>query len=266
MLTHTAGLSYGFFGNTPVDSMYNRVTALGSRISTVAFADSIAALPLLFSPGTRWNYSLATDVLGAVIEAASGRPLDRFLADELFEPLGMKETAFRRQPWMTGRIPTLYLAGPAGLVASTEFDDQYEPSAQYLSGGGGLLSTPSDYFRFAQMLLNGGEFEGRRILGRESVERMMRNQLPPALTPLSDPIVGHEGYGHGLGGAVLVDSAKSGLPGSPGIYRWWGYAGTFFWIDPKAGLVAMVWTQLVPGRANPLEHDFQRVVYSALEN
>lgn len=115
------------------------------------------------------------------------------------------------------------------------------------------------------MLLNGGELDGARILKRESVALMTRNLLPPALTPVVSPMVGHLGYGYGLAGAVLVDSAASGLPGSPGLYRWWGIMGTFFWIDPKADLIAMVWTQFSTGRVYPLEQDFQRLVYAAVQ-
>lgn len=114
------------------------------------------------------------------------------------------------------------------------------------------------------MLLNGGELLGHRILTPESVRQMTRNHLPPELTPITGLIVGHGGYGHGLGGVVLVDSVKAGLRGSPGIFRWWGYAGTFFWIDPKSDLIGMVWTQFVPGRQYPVEREFQRLVYEAL--
>ncbi|MFN0181214.1 MAG: serine hydrolase domain-containing protein [Gemmatimonadales bacterium] len=266
LLTHTAGLTYGYFGQTPVDSMYRRANLMPATRTTAQFADSLARLPLLFSPGSAWTYSVSIDLLGRVIEVASGQPLDRFLHAEIFTPLGMRETGFRVRPEMEGRIPVLYTRGPDGRLRPNPqlLADGYQPTSQFLSGGGGLLSTPADYLRFAQMLLNGGELDGRRVLTRESVAQMTRNHLAPTLTPIAGPIVGHSGYGHGLGGIVLVDSTRSGLPGSPGIYRWWGYAGTFFWIDPKTDLIGMVWTQLVPGRTYPLEQDFQRLVYSAI--
>ncbi len=266
LLTHTAGLSYGFFGDSPVDSIYNRANLFNWSWTTRQLVDSLARLPLKFSPGTGWNYSLSIDVLGAVVEVASGQSLDAFLEERLFQPLGMRETAFHVRPAMQNRIPVLYAprAGGGLLAEDPLLADYYLPGNRLLMGGGGLLSTVTDYLRFAQMLLNGGELEGRRVLTRESVALMMRNHLPPELTPIEDPIVGHSGYGHGLGGVVLVDSTRAGLPGSPGIYRWWGIGGTFFWVDPAAGLIGMVWTQLSPGRTYPLEQDFQRVVYQAL--
>jgi CubicO group peptidase (beta-lactamase class C family) len=266
LLTHTSGLSYGFFGNSPVDSIYLRAAPLNYARTLDQFADSVARLPLAFSPGDAWNYSMAIDVLGRVVEVASGRPLDRYLDDEIFAPLRMHETAFHALPAMDGRIPVLYSRGSDGALrpAAQLLSAGYLASGRLLSGGAGLLSTPNDYLRFAQMLLNGGELDGRRILSRESVATMMRNHLPPSLTPIVSPQVGLAGYGYGLGGAVLVDSAADGLPGAPGIYRWWGLMGTFFWIDPKADLVAMVWTQFNSGRVYPIEQDFQRIVYAAV--
>jgi CubicO group peptidase (beta-lactamase class C family) len=138
------------------------------------------------------------------------------------------------------------------------------PTARFFWASGGLLSTPGDYLRFAQMLLNGGELDGVRVLSRESVTEMTRNHLPPELTPIEGAQLVDSGYGQALAGVVLVDSTKAQLPGSQGIYRWSGYVGTYFWIDPKADLIGMVWTQFSPGRAYPLEQDFQRLVYGAL--
>jgi CubicO group peptidase (beta-lactamase class C family) len=267
LLSHTAGLTYGAFGQTPVDSIYRLANLLDPSRTVQQFADSIARLPLLFSPGNAWNYSMAFDVLGAVIEVAANRPLDVYLAEEIFLPLGMLETAFRVTPVMEGRIPVLYSRGPNnGLRAAGQLIAAvYHPGSALLSGGGGLLSTPADYLRFVQMILNRGELDGRRILSSESVELMTRNHLPPALTPIESPMVGHSGYGHGLGGAVLVDSARAALPGSTGIFRWWGLMGTFFWVDPRTDLVGMVWTQFSTGRVYPLEQEFQRLAYAAVQ-
>jgi CubicO group peptidase (beta-lactamase class C family) len=269
LLTHTAGLTYGFFGGTAVDSIYGQANLMGllEPSATVdQLVDSLAGLPLLFPPGEGWNYSFAIDVLGRVVEVVSGRTLDRYLEDAIFRPLAMRETGFRVRPAMEGRVPVEYAAGSGGrLEAQTPLiTGYYQPTSRLLMGGSGLLSTITDYLRFAQMLLNGGELEGARVLSRESVALLMQNHLPPGLTPIESPMVGHAGYGHGLGGVVLVDSARSALPGSPGIYRWWGIAGTFFWVDPKADLVGMVWTQVSPGRTWPVEQDFQRLVYAAL--
>lgn len=266
LLTHTAGLSYGAFGATAVDSIYRLANLLPASRSLEEFADSIARLPLMFSPGTAWNYGRGYDVLARIVEVASGRTVDRFLEEEVFAPLGMKETAFHVRPDMEGRIPVLYSRGAEGrLRASAQLlAANYLADGRMLSGSGGLLSTPADYLRLAQMLLNGGKLQGHRILKRESVALMLQNHLSPSLIPIVSPLVGQSGYGQGYGGVVLVDSLMAGLPGSPGIYRWWGYVGTFFWIDPKADLIAMVWTQFTPGRAYPLEQDFQRLVYAAL--
>lgn len=267
LLSHSSGLTYGFFGQTAVDSIYRRANLLNNGRTVREFADSIARLPLAFSPGDAWTYSMSIDVLGAVVEVASGKTLDKYLDEEVFAPLGMRETAFHVTPAMEGRIPVLYSRGPDGRLraAAQLVGAQYQPTSVFLSGGGGLLSTPADYLRFAQMLLNDGELDGRRVLSRESVANMMRNHLPAALTPIESPMVGHSGYGYGLGGAVLVDSVRAQLPGSPGIYRWWGLMGTFFWIDKKANLIGMVWTQFNSGRVYPIEQDFQRLVYAAIQ-
>ncbi len=266
LLTHTSGLSYGYFGQTPVDSIYLRANLLDDTRTVAQMADSAAHLPLLFSPGDRWNYSVAIDVLGRVIEVASGVTLDRFLDRELFTPVGMRETSFHVQPHMDGRIPVAYsLDANRKLVPGASLlSPGFLPAGKFLSGGGGLLSTTADYLRFAQMLLNGGELDGRRVLSRESVASMTRNHLAPALVPIPPFILEQSGYGFGLGGAVLVDSTSTGAPGSPGIYRWWGIMGTFFWIDPKADLIGMVWTQLNTGRHHPMEIEFQRLVYAAV--
>jgi CubicO group peptidase (beta-lactamase class C family) len=260
LLTHTSGLSYGAFGNSPVDSIYNRA-AINSPANTIAFfADSIARLPLLYSPGTAWTYSLAIDVLGRVVEVASGKTFDRYLADEIFTPLGMVVTSFHATPAMEGKITTVYATSPAGLRAgATLLGAGYRPEGKAFMGGQGLLSTIPDYLRFAQMLLNGGELEGRRILKKETVGLMMQNHLPPALTPLrSQP-----GYGFGYGGAVRVSPSTATSPESIGTFRWAGLASTFFWIDPKTDMIAMVWTQVTP-TLGALQTDFQRLVYAAV--
>jgi CubicO group peptidase (beta-lactamase class C family) len=265
LLTHTAGLGYGI-GVTPLDTLYQRAAVFDPARTLEQFADSIARLPLYFSPGTRFHYSAAIDVIGRVIEVASGLPLDRFLDEELFRPLGMRETSFRMRGEWEGRVATLYARDPDGTLREVTggLNAMYEPDARFFWGGGGLLSTPHDYLRFAQMLLNGGELHGRRVLSAASTALMMRNHLPASLTPVAGPPMMDEGYGQGLAGAVLVDTARASLPGAPGIYRWSGYVGTYFWIDPVNDLIGMVWTQFTPGRTYDLEQIFQRLVYAAL--
>ena len=267
LLTHIAGLTYGLFDSTPVDTIYRRAALFNPRSTVAQLADSLARLPLVFSPGTKWNYSFAIDVLGRVVEVASGTRLDRYLDSALFRPLGMRTTGFHATRTMESRIMPAYARGADGKLHAIAplLSPEYTAEGRLLSGGGGLLSTAGDYLRFAQMLLNGGELEGHRVLKRETVELMMQNHLPPGLTPITispDWPPGLSGFGYG--GAVRVDSGTA-IPGSPGTFRWAGYATTFFWIDPKADLIAMVWSQYMPvTELWSLDAQFQRLVYAAV--
>ncbi|OLC77222.1 MAG: hypothetical protein AUH78_04980 [Gemmatimonadetes bacterium 13_1_40CM_4_69_8] len=267
LLTHTAGLTYGVFDSTAVDTIYRRAGLYNPRWTTGQLADSLARLPLVFSPGSKWNYSYATDVLGRVVEVVSGTTLDRYLDSALFRPLGMRMTAFHATQAMDGHIMPAYSRGADGKLQAMSplLWPEYTAEGRLLSGGGGLLSTAGDYLRFAQMLLNGGELDGHRVLKRETVALMMQNHLPPGLTPITitrDWPPGRSGFGYG--GAVRVDS-NSAVPGSPGMFRWAGYGTTFFWIDPKADLIAMVWTQYLPVTEHwSLDAQFQRLVYAAV--
>lgn len=266
LLTHTSGLAYGLT-NHPVDTIFRGAQLYDPARTLEQFTDSLARLPLMFSPGTGWNYSSALDVVGRVIEVASGQPLDVFLEQELFRPLGMRDTYFRRNKRINDRLTTLYEPGPDGSLVALRTDGltlMFEPEARFFWGSGGLLSTIDDYLRFAQMLLNGGEFNGVRVLSEQSVRDLMRDQLPPSLQPINRPPLMPPGYSQALGGSVLVDSTQNPMPGANGIYRWSGYVGTYFWIDPANQLIAMVWTQLSPGRMWPLEDEFQRLVYLSL--
>jgi CubicO group peptidase (beta-lactamase class C family) len=266
LLTHTSGLTYGFIGNTPADSIYRHAGLNNPRWTLAQLSDSLAHLPLAFSPGSRWNYGYSLDVLARVVEVVSRMTFDRYLDSALFRPLGMSMTAFHVTPAMEGHLTTLYAPGPdARLQASTpSIAPEYTPEGRMLSGGGGLLSTVSDYLRFAQMLLNGGELDGHRVLKRETVALMMRDHLPPGLTPITvapDWPPGKNGFGYG--GAVRVDSDAT-VPGSPGTFRWAGGASTFYWVDPRADLVAMVWTQHLPP-AWSLDAQFQQLVYASVK-
>ena len=267
LLTHSSGLTYGVFGNSPVDSIYNGARLMNPARTIAEVADSVARLPLLFDPGTRWNYGLSMDVLGRVVEVASGKPFDRYLEEELFAPLGMRETGFHMTPAMEGRLPTIYARVPGGALRAdpTLVGPDFRADGKLFAGGQGLLSTVADYLRFTQMLLNGGALDGHRVLKRESVAMMMRNHLPPELSPIAPPPLGNKfGYGQGFGGVVSIDSAAAGMPTSPGVYRWCGYGGTYFWVDRKTDLIAMVWTQLYAGCPHPIEEQFQRLVYAAV--
>ena len=267
LLTHSSGLTYGFIGDTPADSIYRRAGLNNPHWTLAQLADSLAHLPLAFSPGSRWNYGYSIDVLARVVEVVSGMTFDRYLDSALFRPLGMSMTAFHVTPAMERHLTTAYMPGPDGKLHATvpPIAPEFTPEGRMLSGGGGLLSTASDYLRFAQMLLNGGELDGHRVLKRETVALMMRNHLPPELTPIP-PVTpdwppGKNGFGYG--GAVRVDSDTT-PPGSPGTFRWAGAASTFFWVDPRADLVAMVWTQHLPP-AWPLDARFQRLVYASMK-
>jgi CubicO group peptidase (beta-lactamase class C family) len=259
LLTHTSGLTYGANG-----------LAILNRGPTIAdFADSIVTLPLLFQPGSSFGYSLSLDVLGRVVEIASGRAFNTYLDEEIFGPLGMRETSFHMTPAMEGRIPRVYSRrGDGSLVAGAQLLGRgFQPESRLYAGGQGLLSTPANYLRFAQMLLNGGELEGKRVLQRSSVAQMMTNHVPTAFAAeVAKVLPGWPlgSYGFGYGGAVRIDSLAS-VPGSTALFRWGGINSTYFWIDPSKDLVAMVWTQFYPSAGTgTLDNEFQRLVYGAM--
>lgn len=266
LLNHTSGLAYGLTTG-PVDTIFTRAKLYDAGRTLEAFTDSLARIPLLFLPGTQWSYGSGLDVAGRVIEVASGQTLDRFLDEQLFRPLGMRDTGFRIRPETRNRLATVYATGPDGTLRPVGGDGlmaMFEPEARFFWGSGGLLSTPDDMLRFTQMLLDGGVFGGTRILRTETVAQMTRNTVPPELTPVSSGALRDPTYGFGLGVAVKVDTAQATRPGPAGIFRWSGYLGTYFWVDPENDLVAMVWTQLSPGSRVPLEATFQERVYSAV--
>ena len=254
LLTHTSGLAGGY-GKHPVDAIYLRVNLEKSKLTPAEFSDGVAAMPLEFNPGDEWRYSKSFEVIGRVLEVASGKPLERFLREQVLAPLGATSTFLEVNPSVEGRLPLVYARGSDGKVAPPTGPSTYLPTY--------MVSTPADYMRFGQMLLNGGMLDGKRVLSRESVKELLRNQLPPSLTPFTTPVWDHQGYGFGLGGGVLVVPTATNKPASPGTYRWPGSSGTFFWVDPAAGLVALIFTQSRVGYS--LEHHFQRLVYEAVE-
>ena len=268
LLTHTSGLTYGLFGETPVDSIYRRTNMMNPAWTLREMGDSIAKMPLMFEPGTAFNYSLSIDVLGRIVEVVSGTTFDRYLDAEIFQPLGMRSTAFHATPDMARRATAVFVRGPDGKLTpgTPVLTREYTDAGRYFSGGAGLLSTVPDYLRFTQMLLNGGELDGHRILQRETVDRMMQNHIPASAIPIlpgSPEPPGKNGFGYG--GAVRMDS-DSAMPGSPGTFRWSGYATTFFWIDRKADLIAMLWTQFIPAPAVwAVDGEFQKLVYKAVK-
>ena len=265
LLMHTSGMAYGL-GRTASDSMVNARGLFVASRSVAGFADTMARVPLLFQPGTRWSYGPGLEVLGRVIEVVDGRPFDRYLEEEIFRPLGMRSTAFRLTPALRSRLVQLYARGADGRLLShpgSVSPAHFEPDARFACGGCGLLSTAGDYLRFAQMLLGGGTLGGVRILRPESVAELRRDALPPELGPIPAFLQG-PGVGFGLGVSVQRDSASPRNPSMAGTYGWSGGANTFFWVDPRSDLIGMVWTQHHPMFAFPLLAEAKRLVYAAL--
>jgi len=264
LLTHTAGLSYGFDEGVYVDESVRKHvwTAMEANpdLTLEAFVAQVAKVPLAHQPGTRFRYSLATDVLGFLAQIISGMPFDDFLKRRIFEPLGMPDTDFWAPPEKIGRLAVCY--GPAeggGLQATnprTMMDYTRHPKIP--SGGGGLVSTIVDYLRFCRMLLNKGELDGVRLLGRKTVELMTTNHLPDGVHP-DDPA-----YGFGLGVNVLMDLGKSQTLGSIGSFGWGGAANTNFWIDPVEELIGILMLQFMPSETYPVAPDFRILAYQAL--
>ena len=232
LMSHSAGLSYGIFGNTAVDKLYgeNKVNDTSQPLQTLI--ERLAKVPLLFQPGERWHYSLAVDVQGYLVEKLSGQTLPQFMQQHIFGPLQMVDTAFYVPGAKLDRFAEFYQRQDGKLVIHPPTWDFSKPPVQP-SGGGGLVSTASDYMRFCQMLLNGGVLDGQRILSPLSVKLMRTNVLPAANRTMAP------GTGFGLDFAVVEDPAAAGGYYGEGTYYWGGYAGTWFWIDPVYKLVVV---------------------------
>ncbi len=261
LLTHTAGFTYGFNRMHPVDAIMQ--DWYKPRPSLENWLAALTEVPLAHQPGAAWRYGVSTDVVGRLVEVVSGQPFDAFLRTRIFEPLGMADTAFFVPPAKRERMCTLYAMKDGAMVRATdsmrEVAGRKPPS--FFSGGGGLVSTTMDYYRFAQMLLNHGELDGVRLLGPRTVDFMTRNHLGPALLPYNNATV--PGAGFGLGFSVTLDPALCGMVGSVGSYRWGGAAATQFWVDPREDLVALIMPQLL-GSPYPLEAQYHALVYQAL--
>ena len=258
LLRHTSGLTYGFFGRSLVKDRY-REAHVDVGVPHADYLKTVAKLPLHYQPGSTWDYSISTDVLVFVIERVSGRPLDRFLQERIFQPLGMKDTGFEVEPAKADRLAEGFEADPL-IKAAEDWHTKKQP-AQRFSGGAGLVSTAADYQRFAQMLVNGGELDGVRILSRKTVEYMDSDHLGAIRGPLYVP---GAGYTFGLGGAVRLADGMATTPGSAGEFNWGGYGGTYFWIDPKEKLVAVLMMQ-APSQRAYYRNLFRDMVYGALQ-
>ncbi len=273
LLTHTAGLTYGFHRVHVTDELHRlRGFELGAPegLDLAGCVRAWAELPLTFQPGAEWNYSEATDVLGRLIEVVSGQPLDTFFAQRILGPLGMRDTFFGCPPQLRGRLAALYTGSPARPKAfRNDAIGQGVTAPTWLSGGGGLVSTTRDYTRFTWMLLHGGELEGVRLLSPRTVRYMTRNHLPGGadLTAFGRPLFAEtrfDGVGFGLGFGVVVDPVAYRTLTSVGEYHWGGMASTTFWVDPAEHLTVVFMTQLLPSSTWPLRSQLRQLVYPAL--
>jgi CubicO group peptidase (beta-lactamase class C family) len=281
MLCHTGGLTYGAAlvalgapdTGLAVDQVYAELGVRRGRGETLMqFMDKLAKVPLLYQPGERWMYSLSTDVCGALVEKISGVRFDKFLKETIFEPLGMKDTAFTVPPDKLDRFCANYRRNPdksLGLMDDPATSDYLnEPS--FFSGGGGLVGTTEDYLRFCEMLRRGGEFEGARILGPRTIDLMRRNHLKDG-KDLTEMAIGgfsetaNEGVGFGLGFASTIDGVRNGGLGE-GDYYWGGAASTIFWVDPKEDMSVVFMTQLMPSGAFNFRGQLKSIIYSSIVN
>lgn len=278
LLTHMAGFTYGFMEVHPVDQAYRHFKIGGVDLTTSnleEFCKLLGRMPLLHNPGEAWSYSVSTDVLGRLVEVVSGMSLFDFFNTRIFKPLGMTDTAFQVSAEQMPRFAANYERDPKAksfrLVDDPE-TGRYAKAPVFTSGGGGLVSTQSDYLKFCQMLLRGGTApDGTRLLSRPTISLMTKNHLPDgrdlerfAQGAFSETT--NAGIGFGLGFAVTVDEAKSQITGPDGTYYWGGAASTIFWIDPTEDLIAILMTQLMPSGAYPLRRQFQQLVYAAIDD
>ena len=264
LMRHTSGLTYGIFGNSPVDELYKKSNMFASK-SLADMVANIASLPLLHHPGEVWEYSVSTDVLGRVVEVVSGMTLDQFVAERITRPLKMSDTGF----YLTAAQATR-LARPDAAMMMPPGDVTAKPAI--LSGGGGMLSTAGDYGRFCQMLLNGGELDGVRILAPHTVALMTSDQLAPAVERHSPVAMLLDAFGptpemgtsFGLGFGVRTAAGRNPVPGSVGDFSWAGITGTYFWVDPKEKLVVVLMIQVPQATDVPYWRRVRGLVYQAL--
>ena len=275
LFRHTAGLTYGFQLRTNVDEAYRRekIGEIEKAGTLESMIQALGKLPLEFSPGDAWNYSVATDVLGWLVKVVSGRPFEQFLAEEIFAPLGMVDTGFHVREGQQHRFAACYQPDKTGTT--TLQDDpttsSYLTAPSFISGGGGLVSTASDYLQFCRMLLNGGTLNGHRLISRKTLDLMTANHLPggvdlPAMSRSLFSEAAYDGVGFGLGFATSTAAHKTLMPGSNGDYFWGGAASTFFWIDPEEDLIGIFMTQLIPSSTWPVRKEMRTMVYAALDD
>lgn len=275
LLRHTAGLTYGFQERTPVDAAYRkaRIDDFDADYTMDSFIEGLAKIPLQFDPGAHWNYSMATDVLGAVIERIEGKPFGEVLQERIFGPLGMVDTGFRVPADQQHRLADAYAFDPK--EKKKDFDtgarSRWAKDRSFQSGGGGLASTLHDYHRFCLMLLGGGKLGDVRIVSRKTLDLMTSNHLPGGgdLTQHSVGIFSEDenaGVGFGLGFAVTLDPARAGIPGSAGDFYWGGMFSTGFFIDPVEEICMVFMTQLMPSSTYPVRREVKTLVHAAIDD
>ncbi len=286
LMRHTSGLTYGFQQRSNVDAGY-REKKIGEVVKAGTLdtmIEDLAKMPLEFSPGEAWNYSVSTDVIGYLIGKISGKPFEQFLKERIFNPLGMNDTDFHVPANKAHRFAACYSADPKGGMTfhATERkgtltlqDDpatsSFLSAPEFISGGGGLCSTTADYLTFCRALLNGGELGGVRLLGPKTLALMTSNHLPggvdlPAMSRSLFSEASYNGIGFGLGFSVTMNPAQTLIPGSAGEYAWGGAATTSFWIDPAEELIAIFMTQVLPSSAYPIRRELRTMVYSAISD
>ncbi|MBS0518766.1 MAG: beta-lactamase family protein [Proteobacteria bacterium] len=272
LLTHTSGLTYGFMESTLIDALYrgkDGVDFQTADTSLEALVDKLATFPLLCQPGTAWNYSVSTDVLGRLVEVISGEPFEKYLVERVIKPLGMVDTDFYVPKAKHDRLAANYSRGADGKLSL--IDDpgksRYLAPRKVNSGGGGLVSTAADYLRFCRFMLNKGELDGVRLLGRKTVELMTLNHLKGDMADMGTPRFSESTYygiGFGLGFSVTIDPAKAQIAGTPGEYAWGGAASTAFWCDPAEEMAVVLLTQLMPSSTYPIRRELRVLTYQAI--
>ena len=266
LLTHMSGLTYDFMYKSNVDAAY-RKTKVQQAETLEEFVEILSTLPLEFSPGNKWNYSVSTDVLGYLVEVISGMKLEEYFNTNIFEPLNMEDTSFSCPQEKVDRLASLYEHVPNGEPRLLEIPFL---NTKMASGGGGLFSTMADYHNFCSMLLNQGEFNGKRLIGRKTLELMTVNHLPnnQDLTEMSESAFSetpYAGVGFGLGFSVMLDPAKSQTTSDIGEYGWGGAASTVFMINPKEDMFVIFLTQLLPSSTYQVRRELRSLVYSSLK-